>query len=358
MSDRVHQPPTVLVTGANGYIGSAVCRAFVRAGYRTFGLIRKPEAARDIITTEAIPVIGTFDNLAFLDSLFHQATTFDVVVSCTDPIPGYEEHFRQVMSFVKIIAEKSNENGVRPLVLWSSGCKDYGMTELHGAPGLAPHTEDSPMNPPDVLKERTAHCDKVFGYTNLFDAVVLRPTCVYGYTSSYYGPMLDFVASELQKGNKVLRIPGDPNSIMHAVHIDDAAEAYLALATHPDRSAISGQAFNISSHRYETLQEVASALAQEYGFTSGVEFIPAAEADESFPPGLHFVFSFSQSVGSNKIRALTGWKDCRMLFTEGLHVYRLAYEAMKEVGHGNIGEMRKRIGGNFHQTGTVSNAAI
>ncbi|CAM1503568.1 Fc.00g011590.m01.CDS01 [Cosmosporella sp. VM-42] len=336
-----------LVTGANGYIGSAVCRAFARAGWRVYGLIRKSEAARELILQEAIPVVGTFTDLTFTDALFEQANTFDAIVSCTEQLPGYEKHFAEVIAFVKVLTEKSNENGVRPLVLWSSGCKDYGTTSVHGAPDLAPHTEDSPLNSPEVLKERTTNCLKVFDYADLFDAAVIRPTSVFGYSSSYYGPMLDYVAAEAKKGTKTLTIPGDPNSIMHATHVDDCAEAYLSLAEHPDRAAISGQAFNISGHRYETLQEVASSLVKEYGFTSGVNFVPVSEAGPSFPGGLHYVFSFSQWVGSTKIRALTGWKDRRLLFSENLQVYRRAYEAMRDEGHGNIAEVRRRIGGNF-----------
>ncbi|KAF7563289.1 hypothetical protein G7046_g823 [Stylonectria norvegica] len=337
----------VLVTGANGYIGSAVCRAFVRAGWRTFGLIRNPKASQELILQEVEPVVGTYTDLQFLDTLFTRASTFDVIVSCTEKIPGYAAHFEEVILLVQKLAKKSNENGVRPLVLWSSGCKDYGTTSLHGDADLSPHTESSPLNGPELLEERTQNCPRVFEYSNLFDAAVIRPTNVFGYSSSYYGAMLDFAEAETKSGSKTLRIPGNANSILHATHVDDCAEAYLSLAEHADRSAVAGQFFNISAHRYETLAEVASALATEYGFTGGVEFVPASEALSSFPAGLHFVFSFSQWVGSEKIRKLTGWADKRMLFTGDLHVYRLAYDGFMEKGHGNIAEIRKRIGTGF-----------
>lgn len=35
----------VLVTGANGYIGNAVAKAFARAGWRTYGLVRRKEVS-------------------------------------------------------------------------------------------------------------------------------------------------------------------------------------------------------------------------------------------------------------------------------------------------------------------------
>ncbi|KAF4953376.1 hypothetical protein FSARC_12427 [Fusarium sarcochroum] len=337
----------VIVTGANGYIGSAVCRAFIRAGWNTYGLIRNPQAQEELALSETIPVIGSFTDLSFLNSLFEEVSTFDVIVSCTEKIPGYAAHFEEVIACVKRLAEQSNQNGVRPLVLWSSGCKDYGTTDVHGAPGLAPHVEDSPATSLDIVKERTESCVKVFDYVDLFDAAVIRPTCVFGYSSSYYGVIFDYAAAQKESGADVLRIPGDPKSIMHATHVDDCGEAYVSLAEYADRGAVGGQVFNISGHRYEILDEIAASVAKEYNFENGVQIVPLSEAGPSFPSGLHWVFSFSQWVGSDKIRSLTGWKDKRALFSEGIHAHRLAYDACKNQGHSNVAEVRKRIGGNF-----------
>ncbi|KAH7126120.1 hypothetical protein EDB81DRAFT_810436 [Dactylonectria macrodidyma] len=337
-------PRTVLVTGANGYIGSAICRAFVRAGWKTFGLIRKAEAATELELAEAIPVVGTFTDHGFLDALYEKSQTFDAIVSCTEQFPGYAAHFAQVMGLVQILAAKSNENGVRPLVLWSSGCKDYGVTAVHGAPDLSPHTEESPFNGPELVRERQESCMTIFDHPKLFDAVLLRPTCVFGLSSSYYGAMFDFVADEAATGAKTLRVPNNPDSIMHATHVDDCAESYLALAQYKDRKAIAGQAFNISSHRYETTREVTEALAKEYGFEGGVEFVSPAEAPTSYPSGLHSLFGFSQWVGSDKIRQTIGWTDKRLLFSQNVAVHRRAYEALKERGHGNIATVQHRIG--------------
>ena len=85
----------------------------------------------------------------------------------------------------------------------------------------------------------------------------------------------------------------------------------------------------------------------EYGF-DGVEY--GVEADQ-LPEGVsaltsQLVFGWSQWVGSEKIRRVTGWSDRRPLFAENLHVYRLAYEAVSGDGiDGNVQRMKERVGG-------------
>lgn len=338
--------PSALILAANGYIGAAVTRAFVRAGYRTYGQVRRESATKDLILAEAIPIIGTLEDQSWVEKdLFPQTTKLDVIVNCVESFPDYEGRYTQLIDLVLKIADKSNAEGIKPLVLWSSGCKDYGQTLLHGDPDLAPHTEDSPINAPaKPILDRTKTSMRIFSHGDAFDGVILRPTSVYGYSNSYYGGLMDYAADQAAKGHKTLRVPGQANTVMHAAHVDDCAEAYVALAQHADRKAVAGaKYFNISAHRYETAGEVCGALAAEYGLVDGVEFVAADQLDDSFPSGLHFACAFSQWVGSESIRRLTGWRDTRPLFSEDMGVYRRAYEAEAEKGHENIVSTRQRL---------------
>ncbi|KAI1855994.1 hypothetical protein JX265_011891 [Neoarthrinium moseri] len=335
---------SVLVTGANGYIGSAVCRAFVRAGWQVFGLVRRLDAAGGLEADEITPIVGSLSDLSFLDSLFDHTKTFEVIVGCTEP-PDYASHFHEAMAMFRRVAEVSNSSHVRPLVLWTSGCKDYGTTAVDGDPDLGPHTEVSPLNTPAVLSARATYSLKVLEQTDLFDATVLRPTNVFGYSSSYYGVIFEYAAKVVANGAKSLRIADvDPRSIMHAMHVDDCAEAYVALAEHGDRAAVFGQCFNISASEYETAEAVAEALAREYGLSSGAEFVAGSEnsGNPSMAPALLPLLGFSQWVGSDKIRDVTGWTDRRPLFSQNLSVYRRSYEAAVRAGHEDIARIQGR----------------
>ncbi|KAI0593656.1 NAD(P)-binding protein [Biscogniauxia sp. FL1348] len=352
----------VLVTGANGYIGNAVCRAFRRAGWHVYGLVRRPSAACALSASEIIPVIGSVcSDLSWLDALLAE-TTFDTVVSCTENLP-FGAHYVHILALLTRVAEKNQRQGkTKPLVLFSSGCKDYGTTGLHGSgPGLAPHVETDPLNPPTILHDRAACALDSLAHRDLFDAAVVRPTPVYGYGSSYYAVFFDVLASVAAAAGasnktgdrKKIRIPADLNTIIHGCHVDDCGEAYVALATHADRGQVAGQCFNVSGRRYETLGELLGALGSAYGisFSSMLGDVILAgppqegEAEGDTHPGAILTFGYSQWVGSDKIRQVTGWTDRRTLLSEDARAYRAAYEAAVETEDKGVARVRERFAG-------------
>lgn len=332
-------PPqkTVLVTGANGYIGNAVARAFVRAGYLTYGLVRNASSRPALNAEEIISVLGSAADPEFVSRLSTQTPIgpFDVIVSCTEQILDYVPHFDDTIALLRSLAEGSGRQGVRPLVLFTSGCKDYGRTGLHGDEGLEPQTEASPLNPPDFAVDRAKHAIKIFDHADLFDAVLLRPTTLYGLSSSFYGPIFDIAAKAAEKG--VLNSTADPNSIMHGTHVEDCADAYVAIAE-AKKDVVKGQCYNISSHQYETLFEVADALVHEYKIEGGVKHLPPPDKDGV--DVVQMLIGFSQWVSSEKLRKDVGWRDKRRPFAEIVHVYRKAYEAAVKLSHPGVDKIK------------------
>ena len=275
-------PKTVLVTGANGYIGNAVARSFVRAGWTTYGLVRNVALLPDLAAEEIIPLLGSPADQSFLFSL-PPDLTFNVIVSTTEQIMDYVPHYNEIISLLEMLAKKRLEKSKgKPLVLFTSGCKDYGMmTELADTEGLKPHTEESPINPPAFAVNRATYAMKVFEHADLFDATVLRPTNVYGLSSSFYGDIFKLGKEGKEKG--VLQLNEHPKTILHAMHVDDCSDAYVALAEHVRIEDVAGECFNISSYRFETLEEIAEALVKEYEIEE-LKWgpVPNGRADEQF----------------------------------------------------------------------------
>lgn len=346
------QLKNALVTGANGYIGNAVARAFSRAGWITYGLVRSASSAQSLAAEEILPVIGSIDDISSHESIKHQLPAhIDVIVSVTEDLNDYVRHYNNIISLLRSItaaqsslSESQGVNKAKPLVIFTSGCKDYGIGPHYATdPDLAPHTEESPINPPVFARLRAEYSQRIFEHHDAFSPVLVRPTNVHGRSSSFFG--IFFVAAqkvtEAQAGGSkapLTLVTPRPDTICHSLHVDDCADAYVAIASHPSRGEVEGQVFNISARRYETVDQIGRALVAEYGIAGGVEFVEDAAklAPGQSNPWPPMLIDFPQWTGSDKLRRVTGWSDRRPLFSESVHVYRLAYEAMQEKGHENI----------------------
>lgn len=338
----------VLVLGANGYIGNAVARAFVRAGWITYGLIRSDKNSRALQNEEILPIIGSIDDRDSHGEIRAQLpSALDAIVSTTEDHSDYVRHYENIISLLRSLSENSLAKGTKPLVIFTSGCKDYGPGPHYANdPDLAPHTEQSPIKPPAFLALRAEYSPRILEHADVLSPVLVRPTNVHGRSSSYYGLFLE-MAQKAASAKEPLMFPVGPDSICHSLHVDDCGDAYVSLASRTPGD-VAGQVFNISARRFETVEEIGRALVAEYGIQGGAQYDVDAEklAREGIDPWPPYLVDFPQWTGSDKLRRVTGWTDHRPLFSEALHVYRVAYEAAKHDGHGNVlkvGEFMSRV---------------
>jgi nucleoside-diphosphate-sugar epimerase len=333
-------PRTVFVTGANGFIGSVVAKEFSRNGYTTYGLVRRAQSGLDLQRDEVIPVVGTAEDAA---AFISRLPPIDVIITCDEDLANYNAHHRARLAMIQRLCEASKAKGAKkPLVIFTSGCKDYGVSKLlHGDDGLKPDTEDSPLNPPDLLKPRTdAATDMLSNHTEEFDCVVTRPTTLWGYSGSYYSYFFSLAERAKMENKSALELPGKPNAILHGMHVADVAAAYLAIATAP-RQLVSGEVYNMSARRYETLGEIIPFVERSYDIQIKLR---EPQPDDAKVFGLYALslWQFPQWVGSERLRHDLGWKDNKPLFTEAFDMYRQAYEAATSTDTEQIERMTKK----------------
>jgi nucleoside-diphosphate-sugar epimerase len=181
---------------------------------------------------------------------------FDVLVVTTEDNTNYIPHYNAIITLFTTLSQAYvSKTSSKPLVIFTFGCKNHGQST-----SLTPHTETSPLNPPPILAPRAKATEEIVSSTHYpFDIVAVRPTNVYGYTSSYYG-FFALAEKAVGSGSGKWVIDESPDTILHAMHIDDCADAYVALAG-CKREVVKGQIYNISASKYETLRDIAEALA-------------------------------------------------------------------------------------------------
>ncbi|MCJ1327049.1 hypothetical protein MMC10_003715 [Thelotrema lepadinum] len=315
-------PKTVLITGANGYLGNAISRSFSQHGWKTYGCIRSATSAPPLAASEIIPVVGSYtDSTTWTPQL--DGIVFDVLVSTIEVLTDYQTNFNSWMELFKYASKAANNAGRKPLLLFTSGNKDYGESGLHQSrEPVQWFEEDSPLNPPEVLKPRATTAVTVFEsqYQEYFYPALFRPCMVYGRTGSYYAY---FLGQAALTGSII--VGGSPDVIWHGVHVDDVAAAYFAVATKMGAKEANGKVFTVANDEYDTFRELAEGVARAYG-GKRIEYGVVPEKGDM----LLGLMGFSQALKSERLRSLTGWRPEHIGFLEGLEVYKAAFDAALE----------------------------
>lgn len=173
--------PTVLITGANGFVGRALCQRMLAEGWLARGTVRSVEQAASLPAgAEAVMIrsIGPATDwtaaLAGIDTIVHLAARVHVMRdTATDPLA----EFRLVnVAGTEHLARVAASAGVKRFVYLSS-------VKVNGEGALAPYTEldaPAPMDPYGVSKwEAEQVLQKIAKETGL-EVVILRPPLVYG----------------------------------------------------------------------------------------------------------------------------------------------------------------------------------
>lgn len=224
----------IFVTGASGWIGSAVVPELIAAGHRVVGLARSDSSAAALTAARAEVVRGTIDDLDVLraaaaasDGVIHLAFKHDIAFSGGFQDAG-EADRRAVDTFGDALAGTD-----RPFVL-ASGV--VGLKPGHVATERdMPLTDGSPVS----IRATTARAALALASRGVRSSVVrLSPTC---HGDGDNGFMATLVAIARAKG--VSGYLGDGANRWPAVHRLDAARLFrLAVEKAPAGSVLHGVA--------------------------------------------------------------------------------------------------------------------
>lgn len=247
----------ILITGATGFVGQAVCAQAVHHGLAVRGALRKfvelPGSIESIVVGEINGATNWTAALRDVDIVIHLAARVHVMhESAESPI----EEFRKVnMAGTERLARSAEACGVKRLVFVSS-IKVCGE-DTTGGGHYTEYGSPSPQDPYGVSKweaEQVLH--RVAAETEL-EIVIVRPPLVYGAgVKGNFAQMLKVLA-------KGIPLPlASVRNLRSLIYIGNFVDALLKCATHP---AAAGQTYLVSDGEDVSTPDMLRQLAAAMG---------------------------------------------------------------------------------------------
>lgn len=301
-----------LVTGARGFAASWLAKALLEEGAEVTSIDRDGASptglelqgiAGDV--NDVVADLRDYDSVLGLlrsdriDSVFHLAAQPIVGDANASPLPTFETNIGGTW----VLLEACRELGVERVIVASSD-KAYGPHDQ------LPYTEDAalqPIFPYDVSKAATDLIARSYWHTFGLPVAVTRFANLYGGGERNFSRIIPETVTAVLDGRRpVIRSDGSPERDF--LYVEDAADAYVAIAAVLDRDEVRGEAFNAGGGRPQRVGDVVAKIAELSG--TGVEpeihgqGNPAGEIDRQY-------------VDASKIERLCGFRP-KVAMDEGL----------------------------------------
>lgn len=297
----------VLVTGANGFVGTRMVRRLREAGHEVGGGygVDTPTPARHaaaegsngsvrwfpLDVTDAATV-ATFVRER-CDALIHLAGMASVRHANANPAAAWAVNAHGAAHVALALAEARRANGSDPLLLVVSSAEVY--TPANGRA----HRETDPVGPgsPYAASKLGAELTALQTWRSAgLRVVIARPFLHIG-----PGQAVEFwvarrcrVLLEAKRRGAPAVTVGDLSPVRDFLHVDDVVDAYMGLLTHGE----AGEIYNIASGCGVTLEVVHAKLEE----LIGVHPVHERDAGEMRPDARPYL------VGdASKLRRATGW---------------------------------------------------
>lgn len=311
---------SVLVTGADGFIGSWLAERLLDEGAEVVVLKRdRPALSRlriDGVEERCTVVQGDLaDHNSLLrvlneygvGTVFHLAAQAIVSVANRSPLSTFETNVRGTWNLL----EAARLAPTVAAVVVASSDKAYGEHER------LPYREDAklqPRFPYDTSKAAADLIARSYAETFGLPVAVTRLANVYGGGDFNFSRLVPDAARRILAGSPpVIRSDGTPERDF--IYVEDAVEAYLAVAAGLADEGNRGRAFNAGAGRPWPVLEIVNTLLEVSG--SGLEAVvegagkPVGEIDRQY-------------LDSTLIRERLGWApawDLRSGLAETLRWY-------------------------------------
>lgn len=269
--DQVETMTRVLVTGADGFIGSHLVEMLFKKGYEIRVLVQYNSFnhwgwLEECFCKQNIEVIlGDVRDAHFckslckdIDIIFHLAALIAIPYSYQAPDSYIETNIRGTMN----ICQAALENKVQRLVHTST-------SEVYGSAKYVPIDENHPLQPQSPYSASKIAADAMamsFFYTFNLPLSIARPFNTYGPRQSARA-VIPTIISQIACGKKSINL-GDVSPTRDFNYVEDTCRGFIAIA---ESSLCLGETINIGSNSEISIADTLAIIKNH--MHSSVEFI-------------------------------------------------------------------------------------
>ena len=264
----------VLVTGAQGFVGSWLAERLLDRGARVV-VPRRDEPADSRFHTEGIEercdvvLADLTDHGAMLrilneyevTTVFHLGAQTIVGKANRSPLSTWESNVRGTYTLLEACRSAAAVSVPVERIVVASSDKAYGDPEE------LPYREDTPLlarYPYDVSKACTDLIARSYAVTYELPVAVSRLANVYGGGDMNFSRLVPDTARALAEGRRpVVRSDGSPERDW--IYVEDAVDAYLRMAESLNRPELRGRAWNVGSGEAVSVLDLVSTLIRVSG---------------------------------------------------------------------------------------------
>lgn len=242
------RPLKALVTGATGFVGSAVAKRLQKENFEIRAMVRDPSKLAAVGLAGVDVAVGDItDKSAVAKACDGCDIVYSIAGTFREPDLS-DARYREInVDAVRHMLDGAHAAGIKRVV----HCSTVG---IHGNVIGPPATEDNPIVPDGIYEITKAEGDRVareYGQELGLEVVVIRPTPIYGPGDTRLLKLFKMASKD------PMIMLGDGTAGYHLVHIDDLAEAFLRAGQAED---VAGEAFIIGGPERPSLNEMITTL--------------------------------------------------------------------------------------------------
>jgi len=311
----------VLVTGADGFIGSHLTEALVAQGadvrafclYNSNGSLGWLDTSSPAVRSAIDVRLGDIRDARFVESacagvdiIMHLAALIAIPYSYMAPESFVDTNITGTLN----VLEAARRSGCSRLIQTST-------SEVYGTPETLPITEGHPLRGQSPYSATKIGADKLCeAYYSAFDVpvVTLRPFNTYGPRQSARA-VIPTILSQLLAGSRTVAL-GNLSPRRDLTFVSDTVRGFLAAAT---ATGIEGTTIHLGTGRAESIGDVFHAACRACGVQAVAE-----QAEERLRPDRSEVMVLQSDPSA--ARRLLGW-EAKISLEDGL---RLTAEWMRD----------------------------